>query len=352
MATKINAVTGLRIVGACNVWPQDLLGSAAQLTNAQVYEKLLGPEWSNIARERALDLFKPAQAYGVNARGWTQGSAIGSVELAIAAAEKVLAESGYDAADLDCIIAATSTPSYITSSIAGKIAKHLNVSAAALDIRAGGAAGLNAIATAAMYHTNGCKLSLIVAAEAPTKYLSQRDLANGLLLGDGAAALIIASDTSAGAAGLVGGVIGSAMWHGTAFTVPGALPPTHASNFDEFLWQKPDAEYRACLAQAWEMAGQQLREAFPVESASLSALLPYAVTRDQVRAAAAPFNAACDISLQLLENRGCIGCASPIAALSDYWNEFVKGEKNSGSNCVGSIAVAGGISWASLLWQF
>ncbi len=352
MTMKINAVLGLRIIGACNVWPQDLLDPGAQLTNEQVYEKLLGPNWLSIARERSLDLLKPAQEYGVNSRGWTQGSAIGSVELGIAAAEKVLAETGYDPADIDCIIAATSTPSYITSTIAGKIAKHLNVTAAALDIRAGGAAGLNAITTAAMYHANGCKLSLIVAAEAPTKYLSQHDLANGLLLGDGASALIIASDDSAGAAGLLGGVIGSAAWHGKAFTVPGALPPTHASDFDEFLWQKPNAEYRACLAQAWKMAGQQLREAFPVESKSLSALLPYAVTRDQVRAAAEPFNAACDISLRLLENQGCIGCASPIAALSNYWNEFVKAEKNNGTHCVGSLAVAGGISWSSLLWQF
>jgi 3-oxoacyl-[acyl-carrier-protein] synthase III len=352
MAMKVNAVPGLRIVGACSVWPQDILGSSAQLTNEQLYAKLLGPNWLQIANERGLDLLKPQQEYGVMTRGWTQGTSIGSVELGIAAAEKLLAETGCNAGDLDCIWVATSTPNHITSTIAGKIAKHLGVTAAAMDIRAGGAAGLNAIASAAMYHANGCQLSMIVAAEAGTKYLGQHDLANSLLFGDGASALIIASDASVGAAGLLGAVIGNASWQGKAFTVPGVLPPTPMSNFDEFFWQKPDAIYRAHLSKTWELVGQQLRAAFPSECAELSELLPYAVTRDQVRAAAESFQARCDISMRLLENHGCLGCASPVAAFAEYWNAHVKNKSDKEVRRIGSLAVAGGISWSGLLWQF
>lgn len=351
MPMKLNAVTGLKIVGAANIWPQDVLGDSARLSNPQVYRAFLGSDWQEVVKERSLDIGWPAHAYGVNARGWTRGSSIGSLELGIAAADKVLAESGCRPEDIDCIIAATSTPNYITSSLAGKIAKHLNIGAAALDIRSGGAAGLNAMTTAATYHANGCKVSLIVAAEAGSKYLGQHDLSNGLLFGDGASALVVRSDASAGEAGLLGSVVGNFSWAGRAFTVPGKLPPDLQSTAEDFVWQKPDATYLAHLSQSWELAGRQLRDAFPGHCASLSAFLPYAVTKDQVLSAAAPFGAPCDISLRLLSDHGCLGCTSPLASLVEYWREYQRPGKTCGGQTIASLAVAGGISWAGLLWQ-
>lgn len=351
MSMILGAIPGIRIAGAANAWPQDLLGETAQLNNEQVYAAFLGSDWKAILSDRQWDLDRPRQMFGVNTRGWTRGSAIGSLELSIAAAEKALAQSGFNAGDLNCIFSATCSPYQITSTLSGKIAKHLNTDAVAMDIRAGGAGGLNSMATAALYHSHGCKVSLVVSAEASSQYIGSHDLANGLLFGDGASAMVLVSDANAGASGLVGAVMGNAGWKGKPFTVPGRLPPGQNFDPEDYLFQTPDATYRACLADTWARTAERLQQTFPAQCRSLTAMLPYAVTQQQVLAAAEPFNAPCDASLTLLAHHGCIGCASPMAALVQHWQSTVASGKDPHGEMLGSMAVAGGISWSGLLWQ-
>jgi len=349
MGMTVNAIPGIRIAGAANAWPEELLGESARLTNDEVYRSLLGGDWRQQLSERDWDASKISDVYGVQFRGWTRGSDIGSLELSIAAAEKALSQSGFVASDLDCIISATCSPHQITSTLSGKIANHLKSTAAAFDIRAGGAGGLNAMITAALYHNNGCKVSLVISAESSSKYIGAHDLANSLLFGDGASAMVLVSDESAGDSGLVGAVMANSSWIGKAFTVPGILPPTKMTKTEEYLFQSPDKEYLHCLADAWIKAGESLRNSFPEQCKSLAAVLPYAVTKDQVNAVATSFDSPSDISQSLLLNHGCIGCASPMAALVHYIEQAGSSGRH---KVVGSLAVAGGISCAGMLWRF
>jgi len=348
---KLNPVRGIAIKGMATAWPEDLLGPAAHMSDDDVYAAILGDNWRRQLTERQWDAERAKNELGVGQRGWTRGTPVGSVELAIAAAEKALSDAGIDAADVDGIFAATCSPSYITSTIAARLARHLQTDAAAIDIRAGGAGGLNALATAALYHSAGCRISIVVAAEVSSKYLAAHDIANALLFGDGAAALVLVSEPAAGEAGLAGAVLGNSDWQGTAFTVPGILPPAAESKVEDYRFQKPDAIYRERLADCWTETSIALREAYPHELAGLSAVLPYAITRDQVSQCAAPFGVGADASIALLAEHGCIGCASPLAAMVAHRQKrrsdggYVAGET------VASLAVGGGISWTGLIWR-
>lgn len=352
MSMTLQAIPGIRIAGVANAWPEDLLGTSAHYSNEQVYAAFLGSQWRETLQDKQWNAERPAELFGVKTRGWTRGSNIGSLEMGIAAAETALDRAGLKASDLNCIFFASCSPFQITSTLAGKLAHHLHCDAAAIDLRAGGAGGLDSLATAALYHANGCKVSLVVAAEASSQLIGQHDLANGLLFGDGASALVLVSDNAANNAGLAGAVMGNAHWQGKAFTVPGRLPPTPGFDPQDYLFQAPDAAYRACLANTWAATSTRLREAFPEKAQSLDAILPYAVTRDQVLNAATPFNASCNASLKLLEAHGCTGCASPLGALVTYIEEKMLLNQSLQGDLVGSLAVAGGISWSGLLWQF
>ena len=351
MPMTLNPVRGIAVRGMATAWPEDLLGPAARMQDDDVYAALLGDDWRSSLAERQWDFERTANTLGVTGRGWTRGTKVGSVELAIAAAENALADAGIDASAVDCIIAATCSPNHITSTIASKVAKRLQTTAAAIDIRAGGAGGLNALVTAAHYHGSGCRVSLVVAAEVSSKYVGDHDIGNALLFGDGAAALVLVSDRDAGDAGLAGAVMGNSDWRGTAFTVPGVLPPPAEYAAEDYRFQRPDSVYRSCLASCWEESGKALREAFPLEQADLSAVLPYAVTRDQVNQCVAPFGVSGEDSIALLSDHGCIGCASPLAAMVLRWQKRRSGGVTIAGETIASLAVAGGISWTGLLWR-
>jgi len=344
MTMQLQAITGISIQGMATAWPEDLLGPSARKSDDDVYAQVLGKEWQTILQQKNWDTARTRTTLGVSHRSWTRGTTVGSVDLSITAAEKALADAGINAADVDCIVAATCTPDHITSTVAGKVAKHLKTSAAAIDIRAGGAGGLNAMSTAALYHRAGCKISLVVAAEVSSKYLGEHDLSNALLFGDGAAAFVLVSAADAG--GLIGAVSGNSDWQGTAFTVPGILPPAKDSNAADFQFQKPDTVYREHLNNNWVLAAETLRSTFPDATGKLSAVLPYAVTPAQIEQCANSFSTRSDASLALLKEHGCIGCASPLAAMVSHWQQH-----DTPGETIASLAVAGGISWAGILWQ-
>lgn len=342
---------GIKVAGAGVCWPEDLLGDDAQFDNAAVYQHLLGEEWQQQLLAKGWDNQRPTQEFGVSARGWTNGTDIGSLELSIKAVENAMELAGVDASQLDCIFSVTCTPHQITSTVSGKIAKALGSRAMSIDIRAGGAGALDAMATAALYHNKGCRISVVVAGEVPSQYVGVHDLSNSLLFGDGAAAFVLVSDNTAEDSGLVAAVMGNADWQGKAFTVPVRLPPQQPVQPADFIFQAPDAAYRQCLADSWQKTADTLKRQLVDGGLELHAILPYAVTRNQVLAAVEPFDADCDASLSLLQNHGCIGCASPLAALVLHWLENYKQGREQQGNLLGSMAVAGGISWAALLWR-
>ncbi len=122
-------------------------------------------------------------------------------DLAIAAAEKALKNSGLSAQDLDLIVVGTTTPDTLFPSVACLLQKKLGATkAAAFDVSAA-CAGFNyALTTAKQFIENETyKNVLVVGADTLTKHLDWQDRGTCVLFGDGAGAVVLtASDDGSG----------------------------------------------------------------------------------------------------------------------------------------------------------
>jgi 3-oxoacyl-[acyl-carrier-protein] synthase III len=335
LSWRARPVEGVVITGAGSAYPEDV-GAGASLDEAGVYAALLGSRWEAELDARAWDRSR-TQSLGVTRRGWLRGTGRTSLDLAIEAGRRALQRASVDPAEVDLLVVATCTPANITSSMSSRVAAALGMESAALDVRAGGAAGLDAWITAANFHAQGCRTSLVIAAEASSHYLTDGDLNNALLFADGAGALVLESGVTE--SGLQSGEMGHRTLEGSAFTVPGPLPPdAEEVAKDAYRFQSPDSSYRAGLSELWIHAREQLGDH--------DTCLPYAVHADQVRAATQGENGWRE-TLGHLDARGCLGCAGPIALIADTW---AAGTLASGE-VLGSFAVGGGVSWSTLTWR-
>jgi 3-oxoacyl-[acyl-carrier-protein] synthase III len=353
MTMQMGARPGIAIAGTGTAFPSDL-GVGAVLTNGDVYEALLGVDANAILAARGWRPDFARDEWGVDRREWIRnkepdqgGTAADVTDLAARAAEVALLDGGIEAAEVDLLLAATSTPGRITSTLAAAVGRRLGVTAPCLDLRAGGAGGLAAWITAVRFLSDECTVALVVAAETPSLYLDPDDLATAVLYGDGAAALVLLGDARTGS-GLRGAVLGRCDASGREFTVPGSLPPTPIELGDgRYRFQKPDGAYRDALDHAWKTLCGELRCSSPGLVDTVEHFLPYAVTRPQVKRAAAALGVASDRTFDTLARHGCVGCPGPIVGL-----DALRREGRAGTGQVVALAaVAGGISMTGILWQ-
>jgi len=122
-------------------------------------------------------------------------------DLAAAAAEKALKNSGLSAPDLDLIVVGTTSPDTLFPSLACIVQKKIGAAkAAAFDVSAA-CAGFNfALTAAAQFIENRTYNNvLVVGADTLTKHLDWKDRGTCVLFGDGAGAVVLAaSDDSSG----------------------------------------------------------------------------------------------------------------------------------------------------------
>lgn len=114
-------------------------------------------------------------------------------DLATDAAKNALAEAGMDAAELDCIIVATSTPDMSLPATACMVQKNIGASNAfAFDMNAVCSSLVFGIDTADSFIKAGkCRTVMVIGADTYSKILDFNDKGSCPLFGDGAAALIL-----------------------------------------------------------------------------------------------------------------------------------------------------------------
>ena len=120
-----------------------------------------------------------------------------SSELGFLAAQKALEDAGLEAADLDLIIVATSTPDYIFPSTACLIQSRLGAKGgAAFDVQAVCSGFVYALATADSFIRAGnARNALVIGTEVFSRILDWDDRGTCVLFGDGAGAVVLkASD--------------------------------------------------------------------------------------------------------------------------------------------------------------
>lgn len=340
-------VPGIEITGSGTAFPSDADPTLSPLSNAEAWEILLGDGWLGVLQTRGWSEDYPEESLGVRCREWwgrprraPRNVESGAEALARVAAERALTSAGIEATEVELVVASTSTPGRITSSLAHHVARFLGSEAAAIDVRVGGAGALAGWTTAALHLVHGARTALVVAAEVPSVYCDPEEPNMAMLYGDGGAAIVLRSGARADA-GLLGAVSGGSTYSGRAFTVPGALPPREK---DVYCFQKPDSAYQGALRRTWDETAECLRE---LAGSPPEHLLPYGVTREQIERVAGIVGTSAGIALEVLAEHGCTGCASPLIAVHEL---RASGSLKRGDR-LGLCAVAGGIAWQAMLWR-
>lgn len=171
----------------------------APIDNAAVLRRL--PAFARADEERVRFAAEGIRtSLGLEHRHWSHtpgaplahGNEATTVDLALEAAHAALADAAVEAAQLPLVIATTSTPHRMTSTLSAAVAAALGANnAAAMDVRTGCAAGLFALQTAATYLQHAPGPVLVVGAETFSKVLPPAHKMALLSLGDGAGALVI-----------------------------------------------------------------------------------------------------------------------------------------------------------------
>ncbi|HEY1784822.1 MAG TPA: ketoacyl-ACP synthase III, partial [Pirellulales bacterium] len=118
-------------------------------------------------------------------------------DMALAAAQRCLARAEVAAADVDLLIVATFTPDVPVPSAACLVQHQLGVSAPAMDLQAGCAGFVYALATAAQFIATGTsRRALVIGADCNSRILNRQDMKIFPLFGDGAGAVLLGPGTS------------------------------------------------------------------------------------------------------------------------------------------------------------
>ncbi|MGI8724390.1 MAG: beta-ketoacyl-ACP synthase III [Methyloceanibacter sp.] len=123
-------------------------------------------------------------------------------DMGVAAAQRALADAGMNASDIDLIVLATSTPDQTFPATAVTIQAELGIThGAAFDIQAVCSGFVFALSTADNYLKGGqFKRALVIGSEAFSRILDWKDRSTCVLFGDGAGALVVEVQETAGAA--------------------------------------------------------------------------------------------------------------------------------------------------------
>jgi 3-oxoacyl-[acyl-carrier-protein] synthase-3 len=199
-------------------------------------------------------------------------------DMASAAAEKALANSGLTAADIDMVVVATCSSVDRCPNVATRVAARLGVAApAAYDLNTACSGFSYALATVDhAIRAGAARNAIVVGAEKLTDFVDWTDRSTCIIFGDGAGAAVVTA-TAEGQAPGVGPVLwGSDPDKGDAVTIEGWRPYIAQSGQTVFRWATyalPKLALQAC-----EAAGVQPAElaAFVPHQANLRIIEPLA----------------------------------------------------------------------------
>ena len=276
---------------------------------------------------------------GLETRYWVSPpgteATMNTADLAAEAVRAALADAGLRATDLAGLLVATSTPHRYTGSVAAAVGAALGVEAACVDLRAGCSAGFFALQQAALMVTHGSGPVAIVGADVFSRVIPPTHRLATFLLGDGAAALIVAR----GSGCLQRVYFESDGRHGGLVKTAGPMPPT------------VDAVAAGAYQLSGDSAGLDARVRTDYQRAidavaadgTVDRFVPHQTTRpmvEAVREAAGLTDT--PTSMNGIAAHANIGAGGWMAALAQATPK--PGER---VLCAG---VGGGMSWGSALW--
>ncbi|MFJ5033074.1 beta-ketoacyl-ACP synthase III [Streptomyces sp. NPDC088560] len=205
-------------------------------------------------------------------------------DMAIGAAAKAVARAGVDAADIDLVTVATCTAVDRMPSIAARVARQLEIPAAAVfDLNAACAGFSYALAGADLAVRGGSsRTALVIGADKMSDFLDWQDRSTCVIFGDGAGAAVVTA-AEGGAAGTVGPVVwGSQPQRGSAITLETtgpAGPPALFRQDGHVVYRWAMTSLAPVARRACERAGIEPSELAAVVTHQANLRIIEAVTR-------------------------------------------------------------------------
>lgn len=268
-----------------------------------------------------------------------------SSELALEASRRALVSAGIEAADLDLIIVATSTPDYIFPSTACLLQSKLgNVGAMAFDIQAVCAGFVYALSIGEKFIRSGShKRVLIVGAETFSRILDWDDRATCVLFGDGAGAVVLEASEKPGIVATATHADGS---FNDILSVPGSIRGGKVTG-DPFLRMDGQAVFKFAVRVLSEVAKESCDLA-GVAPSEIDWLVPHQANIRIIESTAKKLGLSMDKVIVTVDRHGNTSAASiPLAldaAIRD--GRIQRGHK------VMLEGVGGGFTWGAVLLEF
>lgn len=281
---------------------------------------------------------------GIRARHFAAPE-VGSSDLGVEAARRALESAGVDAADIDLIIVATSTPDMVFPSTACLVQQKLGVTGcAAFDVQAVCSGFVYGITVAdAMIRTGAARRALVIGAEVFSRILDFKDRTTCVLFGDGAGAVVLeASETP----GILASELHADGRHVDILCVPGTVSGGSILG-DPLLKMDGQAVFKLAVGVLEDVARSVLAKAGR-HDADIDWLIPHQANIRIMQSTAKKLKLPMDKLVVTVDEHGNTSAASIPLAL----DAAVRAGKVKPGDTVMLEGVGGGFTWGAVLLDF
>jgi len=278
---------------------------------------------------------------GIRARHFAAPE-VGSSDLAVEAARRALAAADRDAASIDLIIVATSTPDMVFPSTACLVQQKLGVQGCpAFDVQAVCSGFVYAMTVAdSMIRTGAASRALVIGAEVFSRILDFTDRTTCVLFGDGAGAVVLeASDTP----GLLASELHADGRHVDILCVPGHVSGGNVLG-DPLLKMDGQAVFKLAVGVLEDVARSVLAKAERTD-ADIDWLIPHQANIRIMQSTAKKLKLPMEKVIVTVDQHGNTSAASIPLAL----DEGVRSGKIQRGDTVLLEGVGGGFTWGAVL---
>jgi 3-oxoacyl-[acyl-carrier-protein] synthase-3 len=278
---------------------------------------------------------------GIRARHFAEPD-VACSDLAVHAARRALEAADVDAAAIDLIIVATSTPDMVFPSAACIVQQKLGVpGCAAFDVQAVCSGFVYALTVAdSMIRTGAASKALVIGAEVFSRILDFKDRGTCVLFGDGAGAVVLeASDTP----GIVASELHADGRHVDILCVPGNVSGGHVLG-DPVLKMDGPAVFKLAVGVLYDVALSVLEKAGR-KGADIDWLIPHQANIRILQSTAKRLKLPLDKLIVTVDEHGNTSAASIPLAL----DESVRAGKIQRGDTVLLEGVGGGFTWGAVL---
>ena len=278
---------------------------------------------------------------GIKARHFAEPD-VGCSDLAVHAARRALEAADVDAAAIDLIIVATSTPDMVFPSAACLVQQKLGVAGcAAFDVQAVCSGFVYALTVAdSMIRTGAASKALVIGSEVFSRILDFKDRGTCVLFGDGAGAVVLeASDMP----GIVASELHADGRHVGILCVPGNVSGGHVLG-DPLLKMDGPAVFKLAVGVLYDVALSVLEKAGRTD-ADIDWLIPHQANIRILQSTAKRLKLPLDKLVVTVDQHGNTSAASIPLAL----DESVRAGKIKRGDTVLLEGVGGGFTWGAVL---